>query len=72
MCVLGKRAAMWAKEHLAHNLGTELAVRAPKDALVRAFLRTDSEFLEKAWKENLNDGCTVTTALLVAYIYIYI
>jgi hypothetical protein len=63
---------MWAKEHLAHNLGTELAVRAPKDALVRAFLRTDSEFLEKAWKENLNDGCTVTTALLVAYIYIYI
>ena len=29
---------MWAKENLAHNLGAELAVRAPKDALTRAFL----------------------------------
>ena len=43
----GKRAAIWAKENLANNLGTELAVRSPKDALTRAFLRTDSEFLDK-------------------------
>ena len=43
----GKRAAMWAKENLAHTLGAELAVRAPKDALTRAFLTTDSQFLEK-------------------------
>jgi hypothetical protein len=38
---------MWAKENLANNLGAELAVRAPKDALTRAFLTTDSQFLEK-------------------------
>ena len=67
----GKRAAMWAKEHLANNLSTELAVRAPKDALVRAFLRTDAEFLDKAWKENLNDGCTVLYCIVLSCIVLY-
>ena len=61
----GKRAAMWAKDNLANNLSSEMAVRTPAEALTRAFLRTDAEFLDRAWKENMNDGCTVTTALLV-------
>ena len=61
----GKRAAIWAKENLAHNVEAELSARAPKEALQRAFLKTDADFLERAWRENLNDGCTVTTALLV-------
>jgi hypothetical protein len=67
----GKRAAMWAKEHLANNLSTELAVRAPKDALLRAFLRTDAEFLDKAWKENLNDGCAVLYCIVLLCIVLF-
>ena len=65
----GKRAALWAKEHLAKNLASELETSpgtspGVHEALTRAFLRTDGEFLDKASREGLNDGCTVTTAYI--------
>lgn len=61
----GKRAALWAKEHLPKNLTSELeASRGIQEALTRAFLRTDGDFLDKAGREGLTDGCTVSTALL--------
>jgi hypothetical protein len=61
----GKRAALWAKEHLPKNLTSELdASRGVQEALTRAFLRTDGDFLDKAGREGLTDGCTVSTALL--------
>ncbi len=61
----GKKAALWARDHLGKNLLNEIeSSRGIQDALTRAFLRTDGEFLEKAGREGLTDGCTVTTALL--------
>eukprot|EP00292_Cryptomonas_paramecium_P009031 CAMPEP_0113725206 /NCGR_PEP_ID=MMETSP0038_2-20120614/39589_1 /TAXON_ID=2898 /ORGANISM="Cryptomonas paramecium" /LENGTH=252 /DNA_ID=CAMNT_0000655359 /DNA_START=38 /DNA_END=793 /DNA_ORIENTATION=+ /assembly_acc=CAM_ASM_000170 len=61
----GKRAALWARDNLPKNLHQEIEnCRAVEEALTRAFLRTDGEFLDKAAREGLSDGCTVTTAFL--------
>ncbi len=61
----GKKAALWARDHLGKNLLNEIeSSRGIQEALTRAFLRTDGEFLDKAGREGLTDGCTVTTALL--------
>lgn len=62
----GKRAALWARDHLESALRTQLASKPAAEALTSAFLRTNETFLEHAHSEDgLDDGCTALVALLV-------
>jgi len=62
----GVKAAAWAREHLAKNVSQALVTAVqPGVALTAAFKRTDNDFCEFARRQNLFDGCTATTALLI-------
>lgn len=62
----GVKAAAWAKDNLSKNVALALAkTTQPETALVMAFKKTDAEFLAHARRENLFDGCTATSALLI-------
>ncbi|EKX33147.1 hypothetical protein GUITHDRAFT_156143 [Guillardia theta CCMP2712] len=61
----GKRASQFARDQLAKYLEVDLQQLGPREALQSAFMKTDASFLQRAEKENLNDGSTAATALLV-------
>ena len=61
----GRRACEFARDNLARHVQAELAsTPEPEEALRRAFLKTDEEFLKIAHKEGLGDGSTAITALV--------
>jgi protein phosphatase 1L len=60
----GRRACEFARDNLPAQLLAELHKSEPEDALRRAFLKTDEEFLKIAHKEGLYDGSTAITALV--------
>ncbi len=60
----GRRACEYARDNLPRQVHTELSKAEPDEALRRAFLKTDEEFLKIANKEGLGDGSTAITALV--------
>jgi protein phosphatase 1L len=60
----GRRACEYARDNLPRQVQAELSKAEPDEALRRAFLKTDEEFLKIANKEGLGDGSTAITALV--------
>jgi serine/threonine protein phosphatase PrpC len=61
----GKRAALHAREKLPVCLSSHLSQGIdPVTALHKAFQETDSEFIEQARRESMNDGCTAIALLI--------
>jgi protein phosphatase 1L len=60
----GRRACEFARDNLPAQVIAELHKSEPEDALRRAFLKTDEDFLKIAHKEGLCDGSTAITALV--------
>ena len=60
----GRRACEFARDNLPREVQAELANAEPEEALRRAFLKTDEDFLKIACKEGLGDGSTAITALV--------
>jgi protein phosphatase 1L len=60
----GRRACEFARDNLPRHVQAELSTSEPEEALRRAFLKTDEEFLKIAHKEGLGDGSTAITALV--------
>jgi protein phosphatase 1L len=60
----GRRACEFARDNLPGQVINELHKSEPEDALRRAFLKTDEDFLKIAHKEGLCDGSTAITALV--------
>jgi protein phosphatase 1L len=60
----GRRACEYARDNLPRQVHSELSKSETEEALRRAFLKTDEDFLKIAHKEGLGDGSTAITALV--------